>query len=127
MIEFRKTLPEDILLITEWLALDEKHKHIPPSFFTEEGPFISCYALEDAEGVVIFVRQESLGQDMRLHTQFSPDTKRVAKALEQAYPLVLEDARQRGFRSVRFETTSIALVRFMFHHFKAQADLITEL
>ena len=127
MIYFRKTEPEDILLIAEWIAVDEKHKDISPDFFTFEGPFVSCYVVSDEEGPVIFVRQEASSQDTRLHTQFSPDTKRVAKALEEAYPLVTEDARQRGFRSVRFETTSIALVRFMFQHFKAQADLITEL
>lgn len=98
------------------------------SFFTlEDSPFVSCYTIEDEAGPVIFVRQEGAGQDTRLHTQFPQDAKRVAKALEEAYPLVAEDAKRRGFRSVRFESGSIALVRFMFQHFGFHADLIDEL
>jgi len=127
VITFRRTLPEDLLLITEWISQDAAHKHIRASFFTAEGPFLSCYTIEDEQGPVIFVRQETAGQDTRLHTQFPQDAKRVAKALEEAYPLVASDAKERGFRSVRFETGSIALVRFMFQHFEFRADLIDEL
>jgi hypothetical protein len=126
MIRFRKTVPEDLLKISDWIAQDEGHKGIDPSFFTASGKGISCYAIEDEQGAVIFVRQEALGQLTQLHTQFPADRKRVARALKEAYPLVANDARERGFKVVRFESCSLALIRFMLS-FGFKAALIAEL
>jgi hypothetical protein len=127
VIRFRRSGLNDLPLISEWIAADPPHANIKPEFFTEDVRNVSCYAIEDDAGVTMFVRQEACGQDVRLHTQFSPDAKRVAKALEEAYPLVAEDARERGFRSIRFESGSIALVRFMFKRFDFRADLMADL
>ena len=127
MISFRRTEPGDLLRITDWIAQDEPHADMDASFFTADGPLVSCYTIEDETGPVIFVRQEGCGEYTRLHTQFPQDRKRVVKALEEAYPLVAEDAKQRGFKTLRFESGSIALIRFMLQHFGFRADLIAEL
>ena len=127
---FRKTVPEDILTIAEWIQRDPPHREINPSFFCLEGEGVSCYAIEDDKGPVIFVRQETEGQSTRLHTQFPfglGTRKRIANVLSEAYPLVREDAAKRGFKSIRFETKSLALMKFMMHGFTFRADLIDDL
>ena len=128
-VRFRKTEPSDILTIADWIAKDAPHREIPASFFTESGDGISCYAI-DFDGVpTIFVRQETEGKATRLHTQFPYGVgtrKRIANALSEAYPLVREDARERGFKSIRFETKSLALIRFMWR-WNFRADLIDDL
>ena len=129
-MNFRKTIPEDILTIAEWIQRDPPHREINPSFFCFEGPGVSCYAISDDQGPVIFVRQETEGSATRLHTQFPwgiGARKRIAKALSEAYPLVRDDARTRGFKAIRFETKSLALIRFMWKHFNFRADLIADL
>jgi hypothetical protein len=127
MVIFRKTEPEDILMLTVWIAADPPHRQIPTSFFTEYREGVATYVIEDTKGPVIFVRQEVEGENTRLHTQFPPTSrKRIVKALEEAYPLVAADAKRKGFKTVRFETHSVALARVMFAMgFKAEmiADL----
>lgn len=127
MISFRRTVPEDLLTIAEWIARDKGHAGMDASFFTQTGPGVSCFTIEDEIGPAIFVRQEVAGTTVRLHTQFPISRKRVAKALEQAYPLVANDARARGYRTIRFESRSLALIRFMLGKFNFKADLISEL
>ena len=116
MIVFRQAEPEDILMLTVWIEADRVHRdRIKPEFFTERTTNISCYAIQDDKGPVIFVRQEKEGDAFRLHTQFPPTSRRrIVKALEQAYPLVAADAKRRGYREIHFETGSIALARVMF-------------
>lgn len=128
MIEFRRTVPEDIVRISDWITQDEKHRDISASFFTESDFGISSYTIEDEQGPVIFVRQERETEEVtRLHTQFPPNDRiRVVTALNEAYPLVAEDARARGFKQIRFESQSVALVRFMFR-FGFRAELIADL
>ena len=126
MIKFRKTQAEDIPMLKEWIANDPPHKHIAPVFFIDHS--VSCYAVEDSMGPVMFVRQERSGESAVIHVQFMPmDRKRVALALKQGYPLVAADAKKRGFRYVRFESASPALARFLMKHSKFRMELIAEL
>jgi len=96
-------------------------------FWTHTEGGVSCYAVEDELGPLIFVRQETSGEDTVLHLQFANcGRKKIFNALREGYPLVAEDARQRGFKRVRFTSQSPALIRTMlemgFH-----AELIAEL
>jgi hypothetical protein len=131
LVTFRRTEPSDTVTIAGWIARDPDHRGVDPSFFvgsgTAPGAF-SCYTIEDDEGPVIFVRQESDGEDTRLHTQFPPVSgKRVVRALSDAYPSVAEEARKRGFKRIRWESGSIALVRFMLSKFTLRAELYHDL
>lgn len=127
MISFRKTVPEDLPTIADWIAQDKGHAGMEPTFFTTPAEGASCYTIEDEQGPCIFVRQEVAGTSTRLHTQFPISRKRVAKALREAYPLVANDAKERGYRTIKFESKSLALIRFMFQNFDFRADLIADL
>ena len=125
------TEPTDIVTLSEWIARDKPHRDrcIPAQFFIDAAKGSSCYTIQDNDGPVIFVRQEVVGTMTRLHTQFPSGfgmRKRVANALAEAHPLVREDAKERGFKSIRFETESLALIRFMWK-FDFRADLIQDL
>jgi hypothetical protein len=115
MIKFRRTEPEDVLTITNWIAQDPRHAHIDADFFLCSGKGVSCYAVEGETGPLMFVRQEATDEEVTtLHIQFAPsDRKRIVEAMREGYPLVAADAKMRGFKRVRFESHSPALVRTM--------------
>lgn len=116
MITFRPTEIQDLVMVTGWTLQDPVHKNIAPAFWTEpavENKHV-CYVIEDEEGPVIFVRQEREGNNLRLHTQFPPDSrKRVAASLERAYPFVKEWALEHKIEAIVFESESPTLIRFM--------------
>jgi hypothetical protein len=127
VIKFRRTVPEDLLTIERWIELDEGHRGMDANFWMATAKGISCYAIEDEQGPLIFVRQEASGEETVLHVQFANCArKKIFNALREGYPLVAEDARQRGFKRVRFDSESPALIRTMLEMgFRAQliADL----
>lgn len=128
MIKFRRTVPEDLLTIERWIELDDAHRGTDAGFWIVTARGISCYAVEDEQGPLIFVRQEAASsEETVLHLQFANcGRKKIFNALREGYPLVAEDARQRGFKRVRFDSTSPALIRTMLEMgFRAQliADL----
>jgi hypothetical protein len=114
--------------IRRWIELDPAHKGMDVHFWatTQEG--VSCYMVEDENGPIIAVRQEATTPEVTtMHLQFANcGRQKIVRALKEGYPLVAEDARQRGFKRVRFESHSPALIRTMmemgFH-----AELIAKL
>ena len=127
MIHFRRTQAEDIPTIANWIEKNEEHKGIDPLFFETTIPGISCYVVEVDGTDVMFVREEAGRETITLHIEFSPfDLRAVAKGLREGYPLVLNDARQRGFKRIRFESKSKALVRTMLD-LGFRAELIADL
>lgn len=127
MISFRRTEPSDLLTLSEWIAADAYHREkLTASFFMETGKGISCYTVEDEEGPVAFLRQEEEGENVRLHAQFPEGRKRLAAAVTEGFPLIMEDARQRRYKQMRFELESPALIKIMLR-FGFRADLIADL
>jgi hypothetical protein len=126
MIRFRKTVEDDAAILATWIAQDPYHRHIEPLFFMERTPGVSCYVVEDQAGPVMFVRQETEGENIRLHVQFPMGRRRVREAVREAYPLWANDAKARGFRQIRFELESSALIKLMLG-FGYRAELVTDL
>jgi hypothetical protein len=127
MISFRRTVPEDLLAIERAVELDKAHRGMDANFWTATAKGISCYVVEDEQGPLIFVRQEALVETTVLHLQFvNCSRKKIFSALREGYPLVAEDARQRGFKFVRFESQSPALIRTMMD-LGFRAELVAEL
>ena len=128
-IQFRPITPDDIPLIGTYILAEPSHKEKMDSRFYTELPANSVsYAVDDDEGTVAFVRQDSLpGNTMRLHTDFVPDSKeRIAAAISMAYPMIALDAYAKGFDRIVFESESVPLIAFMLRMgFRAQ--LIHEL
>jgi hypothetical protein len=102
-------------MIEEWIAKDPDHRGRVGSQYLLDGQGkASVYVIEDSEGPIMFVRQESEGNTTRLHTQFPPkDHRRIVEALNEAFPIVSLDARDRGFKEIVFESNSMALIRYM--------------
>jgi hypothetical protein len=128
MISFRRTVPEDLLTIERWIEADEAHRGTDANFWIATAKGISCYGIEDEQGPLIFVRQEAVTETtVLLHVQFANcGRKKIFNALRESYPLVAEDARRRGFKFVRFESQSPALIRTMMD-MGFRAELIAEL
>lgn len=127
MIHFRRTVPEDAMMVANWIAQDKGHAGMEADFFLETKPGISCFAVETEQGPLMFVRQESEGETTRLHIQFAPyDRKRIVQALREGYPLLVRDAIGRGFRRISFDSQSPALIRVMLE-LGFRAELIHEL
>lgn len=86
----------DIRRLVDWISADPYHQHIKPEFFlgkledpkgyvAKSDPRPTCYAMEDEEGVIFYIR---IDRAARVNIQFQPlDPKfilargRVAKAL----------------------------------------------
>lgn len=92
-------------------------------FFLIPGKFHSLYAVEDDQGTVMYVRQEGQAHKMRVHIQFGGNSRRVLDALREGLPMVMQDAKGRGFKSLVFDSQSPALTRFMVSEFKFMAEL----
>jgi hypothetical protein len=122
LIHFRRTVADDLLTISGWIQADPGHLNDDVNFWLNTGPGVSCYALGDETGVVMFVRQETEGANSRLHVQFAPfDRKRIVRVLREGYPLVAQDAKDRGFHRIVFSSESPALIRTMLEMgFKAE-------
>lgn len=128
MISFRRTVPEDLLTIERWIELDDAHKGMDGNFWIATSKGISCFAISDDEGPLIFVREEMMSAEtIVLHVQFANcGRKKIFNALRESYPLVAEDAKQRGFTSIRFESQSPALIRTMLD-MGFRAELVADL
>jgi GNAT superfamily N-acetyltransferase len=116
MVTFRSVEDADLEQIGEWIEADSDHKGkiVPRFFMPGETSYAASFVIEDAHGACMYVRQETEGQGIRLHVQFPPRVgKRIAVALLEAYPLVAQAAKSRGFRYAIFDSTSPALIRFM--------------
>lgn len=83
----------------------------------------SLYAIEDEEGTVMYVRQEPEAEaKCRMYIQFGPDVKRMMKVFREAFPVVLNDAKLRGFKAFVFDSHSPALVRWLMMEFCFTAE-----
>ena len=120
MAKFRPVTLEDWPEVQAWIDADPGHAgKMDAGFFLTPGRCYSLYAVGDELGTVMYIRQENSGPyRMRAHIQFGPDRKRVMRAFREGFPLVADDARKRGFRSILFDSSSPALVKWMLMEFK---------
>jgi hypothetical protein len=124
MAKFRAVKEEDRSEIETWIAADPGHAgKMTADFFLEAGKTHSLYAVGDEEGTAMYIRCELSGPyRMRAHIQFGPDKKRIMKCFRDGWPLVMDDAKKRGFKSVLFDSTSPTLVKWMMSEFKFKAE-----
>lgn len=116
MVKFRPITEADIPEIGTWILAEPDHaERMDASFYTQRRDGSVSFAIDDEQGTVMYVRQDAEPDfRLRLHTDFPPNSKqRVAQALAEAYPLVAEDAKLRGFKEIIFDSASVPLTRFM--------------
>ena len=117
MINFLATDFEHLPMIQEWIAADEWHQNQPADFWLTGNECFVAFRLEDREGIVFFVRFDTEGKYLRLHTQFGPvdqvSQRRVAAAITNAMEKFIPVAKEREFVGIVYESTSPGLILFM--------------
>jgi len=130
-LELRETDEYDKPMLQEWIASDAAHagEFEPEHFIGSEG----CFALEDAAGVVFFIR---LAKTARVRIQFNTELKsrkqraRVAQALARGMAVLELGLSRSGVTEWVFDTTNPDLKKFAIKWlgFKEQAnDLVREI
>ena len=123
MAKFRNVNQCDYKEIQAWINADPGHADkMTADFFLEPGRFHSVFAIGDEEGTVCYAREEAEGNKIRMHLQFGVDKRRVMHTFREAYRMISEDAKQRGFTEIAFESQSPALVKFMMQEFHFTAE-----
>lgn len=111
-MRFTPTTAEDLPTLREWIQADPWHANQPASFWLGSNTIVAA-RLEDAHGIVLFLRADAEGERVRLHTQFAPESvvskRRVAVVLLKAIPVFAETMK----RPLVTESVSPSLVRFL--------------
>ncbi len=122
---FRVIEPKDEPILAEWIAADPWHReYAKPSFWMDPPDGCVSFAVDDADGPVVYMRFDSEGTAVRLHAQFvagSPD--RIAAAIELGFDVVKEHVKAKGFRSIIFDSESPTLTRFMKKKFGFKTEM----
>jgi hypothetical protein len=114
MVKFRAVTEDDRHMLSEWIASDKGHAgKVGPDFWMDGSALASVYVIEDEKGPVMAVRSEADRDTMRLHIQFCNSPRRSLNSLQEGYPVVRADAKNRGFRCMTFSSCSPALIRFL--------------
>lgn len=105
----------DLERLEDWVKVDDAHRDSisPHHFMTGPlgiDPRPGCYALEDANGVVFYIR---IARAARVHIQFPPDDSgnrlRVAKGLVKGMAFLETQLAQAGCEEWIFDTQSEGL------------------
>lgn len=114
MLKYRRTSEADRQQIADWIAADPDHRDRGnPDFWlpdpTGEG---DCFAMQDAEGTIFYVRAENV---VRLHIQFAPpsEKRRLAPAIDEFTKLMAKGAKAKKYAQLIFESTVLPLTRFL--------------
>lgn len=106
----------DVERLEEWIAADDAHRDIfTPSFFLSgkmaQDDRASCYVLEDAQGVMFYIR---LSRAERVYIQFPPpgdraQKVRMARGLQHGMAFLEAHLAHAGCEQWIFDTTSPGL------------------
>jgi hypothetical protein len=113
-MRFVPTTTADLPKLAEWIAADPWHKNQPTTFWLGSGTIVAA-RLEDAHGIVLFLRADDEHDDgrVRLHVQFAPESvvskRRVAVALLRAVPVFADTVK----RPLVTESISPSLIKFL--------------
>lgn len=122
LVNFRAVSEADRTELASWIACDDAHRGIEADFWLVPSSHYALYAVADEHGTAMYVRQESYCGKTKMHIQFCPDRKRVIEVCREGLPIVMQDARKRGFTALVFDSSSPALVRFLMTHFRFKAE-----
>jgi hypothetical protein len=105
-------LEEDSELLREWIAADPDHAgRTTAAGWLHPAAGVENLLLVDREGPLLFLR---CANAMRLDIQFSPGNRmRMAGALLSGLPWLAEQARDRGYAQMIYESRSPRLVKFL--------------
>ena len=130
-IRFRPATEADLPLIADWIKDDEVHAgKIEPEHFIEQQKLVDCYAIEDSNGTVMFLR---LDRAVRCTIQFGPhctaeERERTRDTMQAGFQMLEVLLAQSGTREVIFDSQSTALRAFCTRTlgFRPKADTLAK-
>lgn len=122
MINFSPAGMEDLEQLSEWIAHDPYHFHQgQPEWWLGDGALLA-FCLIDDEGPLTYVRLDSEGDYVRIHTQFAPESvvskRRLTVSMIQAVNCLTEMYRSKGAKGLVFNSINLSLVAFMSKYLK---------
>lgn len=118
-IKFSGVSEEDLPRLTEWIEADQWHCGGPAPWWISPESVVTA-RLDDEEGPVMYIRINRDGERVRLNTQFAPEIavskKRVATAISDALPRIVEVMRHQDATGIIFSSESPLLIGFMSRH-----------
>ncbi len=117
-MNFSSSAVEDIPQLTEWIQNDPYHFHLgqPEWWLTGATDSLLAFCLMDDRGPLTYVRLDSEGEYVRIHTQFAPESivskRRLITGMIVAIDKLIEIF-QSSKKGLIFNSVSPALVAFM--------------
>jgi len=120
MISFSTSTDADIPQLNKWIANDPYHFHLGKSewWLTGVEGSLLAFVLMDERGPLTFVRIDTEGEYVRLHTQFGPRSevsqRRLVVGMIQCMEKLIELYQADAFcKGMIFNSVSLALIVFM--------------
>jgi hypothetical protein len=113
VIQFRKPHEQDIPIISEWIEADPEHSSKgmrPDFFFTNQA--VSIAVLENGDPGLFMRIDPEAPTSVRVHMQFSPNSRLTAKVMLKGWPTVSQKIWQSGISRIVFESKSEPLIFF---------------
>jgi hypothetical protein len=117
---FRPVTPDDKPLARLWNSMDPEHtwEMQYPDYWIEQNSQVNSYALEDAIGILFFVRSvRHMGNEIEITLQFdrqcgSVSKTRVMKGMEVGFAWLKEALPMNGFKALYFVSHNQELILF---------------
>jgi hypothetical protein len=107
----------DVEQLTEWIKHDPYHEDMLNPTWWLTGNGLLSYVIQDLKGPTMYVRTDQDGTNLRIHTQFAPESEvskiRVIKSIIFALPKMELLAKQNKLTGMIYMSTSQALIQFM--------------
>lgn len=106
-MRIRPLTEADRPIVEAWIAGEPTHQNNTFEFYTETG--CRSVIVEDDDGVVLVTKFTPC---LRMDTEFSSNTKRVARAITYGLDEMEKQALSQGFKEIVYESDSPALIAF---------------
>jgi len=117
---FRPATPADQPLARRWNSVDPDHawEMQCPEHWIEQNIQTNCYVLEDALGILFFVRStQELGREIEISLQFDRERRMVSKqramgGMEAGFAWLKKALPMNGFKAIYFVSRNEELILF---------------
>jgi len=119
MIKFTASTLDDVEQIKEWTLHDPYHFHQdqPEWWLTEAEGSLLAFCLMDDRGPLTYVRLDTEGEYVRIHTQFAPEAvvskRRLVVGMIGAINMLISLFSGEGRKGLIFNSVNPSLISFM--------------
>jgi hypothetical protein len=118
-MKFSESTEQDIEQLTEWIAHDPYHFHQgqPEWWLTGAEGSLLAFCLMDDRGPLTYVRLDTEGEYVRIHTQFAPESvvskRRLVVGMITAIEILTNIYKSSGSKGLIFNSVNPSLIGFM--------------